>query len=94
MTDEQVERVFYPAPVGEEMAWREDHWKDPNGFQVDPAVALVVQTRQMIPSGAYLDRDCFVAVLLTMTSAYAVIATEAKQSRRGPAREQASGLHH
>ncbi len=45
---------------------------------------LVVQTRQMIPSGAYLDRDCFVAVLLAMTSTYDVIASEAKQSRRGP----------
>ena len=55
---------------------------------------LVVKTRQMIPSGAYLDRDCFVAVLLAMTSTYSVIASEAKQSRRGPAREQASGLHH
>ena len=55
---------------------------------------LVVQTRQVIPSGAYLDRDCFVAVLLAMTSTYAVIASEAKQSRRGPVREQASGLHH
>jgi hypothetical protein len=54
----------------------------------------VVQTRQMIPSGAYLDRDCFVAILLAMTSTYDVIASEAKQSRRGPAREQASGLHH
>ena len=49
---------------------------------------------QMIPSGAHLDRDCFVAVLLAMTSTYAVIASVAKQSRRGPAREQASGLHH
>jgi hypothetical protein len=29
-----------------------------------------------------------------MTSTYAVIASEAKQSRREPAREQASGLHH
>jgi hypothetical protein len=50
--------------------------------------------RQMIPSGAYLDRDCFVAVLLAMTSTYDVIASEAKQSRRRAAREQASGLHH
>jgi hypothetical protein len=55
---------------------------------------LAVETRQIIPSGAYLDRDCFVAVLLAMTSTYAVIASEEKQSRRGPAREQASGLHH
>ena len=39
---------------------------------------------EMIPSGAYLDRDCFVAVLLAMTSTYDVIASEAKQSRRGP----------
>ena len=54
----------------------------------------MVQTRQMIPSGAYLDRDCFVFVLLAMTSTYHVIANEAKQSRRGSTREQASGLHH
>jgi hypothetical protein len=44
---------------------------------------IVAQTRQMIPAGAYFDRDCFVAVLLAMTSTYAVIASEAKQSRRG-----------
>jgi hypothetical protein len=64
------------------------------GVPGEPPEPLVLQTRQMIPSGAYLDRDCFVAVLLAMTSTYAVIASEAKQSRRGPAREQASGLHH
>jgi hypothetical protein len=65
----------------------------PIAFVVELAV-LVVQTRQVLPSGAYLDRDCFVAVLLAMTSTYAVIASKAKQSRRGPVREQASGLHH
>jgi hypothetical protein len=52
----------------------------------------VVRTRQMIPSCAYFDRDCFAAVRLAMTSTYAVIASEAKQSRRGSAWEQASGF--
>src|SRR6201987_2109686 len=36
-------------------------------FSVDGTL-LVVQTRPIIPSGAYLNRDCFVAVLLAMTS--------------------------
>jgi hypothetical protein len=32
----------------------------------------------MVPADTYLDRDCFVAAFLAMTSTYAVIAT------RGP----------
>jgi hypothetical protein len=42
---------------------------DPDRYQGVP-YQLVVQTRQMAPADAYLERDCFVAALLAMTTTY------------------------
>jgi ISXO2-like transposase domain len=46
----------YLIRFAQEMAWREDHRKDPNGFQVDKVVAVVVKNKLSIDFCGYWQR--------------------------------------
>lgn len=41
----------------QEMAWREDHRKDPNGFQVDRVIVLVMRNRPSVDFCGYWQRN-------------------------------------
>jgi transposase-like protein len=46
----------YLIRFAQEMAWREDHRKDPNGFQVDRVVALVMKNKPSVDFCGYWQR--------------------------------------
>jgi hypothetical protein len=41
------------SKLAQEMAWREDHRKDPNGFQVDRVVARAMRNRPSVEFFGY-----------------------------------------
>jgi transposase-like protein len=47
----------YLIRFAQEMAWREDHRKDPNGFQVDRVVALAMRNRPSVDFCGYWQRS-------------------------------------
>ena len=47
----------YLIRFAQEMAWREDHRKDPNGFQVDRVVALVMKNKPIGDFCGYWQRS-------------------------------------
>jgi ISXO2-like transposase domain len=47
----------YLIRFAQEIAWREDHRKDPNGFQVDRVVALVMRNKPSVDFCGYWQRN-------------------------------------
>lgn len=47
----------YLIRFAQEMAWREDHRKDPNGFQADRVVALVMKNKPSVDFCGYWQRS-------------------------------------
>jgi hypothetical protein len=47
----------YLIRFAQEMAWREDHRKDPNGFQVDRVVALTMRNKPSVDFCGYWQRS-------------------------------------
>jgi transposase-like protein len=47
----------YPIRFAQEMAWREDHRKDPNGFQADRVIALAMRNRPSVGFCGYWQRS-------------------------------------
>jgi hypothetical protein len=48
----------YLIRFAQEMAWREDHRKDPNSFQVDRVVTLVMKNKPSVDFCGYWQRAC------------------------------------
>jgi hypothetical protein len=48
----------YLIRFAQEMAWREDHRRDPNGSQVDRVVALVMKNKPSVDFCGYWQRSC------------------------------------
>jgi len=46
----------YLLRFAQESAWREDHRKDPNGFQVDRVVALAMRNKPSVDFCGYWQR--------------------------------------
>src|SRR5690348_4219926 len=67
----------YLIRFAQEMAWREDHRKDPNGFQVDRVVALAMQNKPSVDfCGVLAAKLGLQTRLLRMSTARILIASK------------------